>query len=121
MNPSRNLFLAILVALFPRQIPLFACMLGTSIVYNIGLWPQVPNHIVLESLLNMMILAAIGLTYWESRSANYSDDALRQKIIDKLAPVVLMTAYGTIQKAVQAYDGRKPHWLHKGRLMYLIC
>ena len=50
------------VLLRPRSMLLFAALLTSSIVYNVLRWPLVANHILVESLCNITILAALGWT-----------------------------------------------------------
>jgi len=49
----------VLTMMFPASIALYSLMILSSIVFNIGLWPYVVNHIVLESIINMTMLFAI--------------------------------------------------------------
>ena len=80
----------VLTIMFPASIGLFSLMLISSVIYNIGLWPYVANHIVLESIINLTILFAIGYTFLQCRTRPMSDNEVRDNIFDKFAPVVLM-------------------------------
>lgn len=51
----------------PRSMFLFAALLATSVVYNFGRWPVVANHILVESVLNLTMLAALGWTFFTRR------------------------------------------------------
>ncbi len=51
--------LAVATMLRPSSLWLLAGMLTSSIVYNVLKWPFVVNHILLESIINATILAAI--------------------------------------------------------------
>lgn len=81
---------ALLVLLFPRSLTLFSFMLTSSIVYNIGRWPYVVNHILLETLIDFTILIAIAYTYLQSKSHPMNDREFRKGIFEKFAPVLLM-------------------------------
>jgi len=78
-----------LTMMFPASIALFSAMLISSVVFNIGLWPYVVNHIVLESIINMTMLFGIGYTLYQSRSRSMSGNEVRDAIFDKFAPVLL--------------------------------
>jgi hypothetical protein len=53
---------AVCVLLRPRAMLWFAVMLAASITYNVSKWPFVVNHILVESLVDFTILAALGWT-----------------------------------------------------------
>lgn len=53
---------AVLVLLRPRAMLLFAVMLAASITYNVSKLPFVANHILVDSLIDFTILAALGWT-----------------------------------------------------------
>ena len=76
--------------LFPRSLILFSTMLSSSVFYNVGVrWPFVANHILLESLINLVILGAIGMTLVrEYRTTSEADVEVRNQIFDRFAPVV---------------------------------
>ena len=66
--------LALGVLLRPKNLSLFAALLVTSVAYNVGRWPFVANHILVESVLNVVILLAIGhqAIRWKIDPANTS-------------------------------------------------
>jgi hypothetical protein len=72
----------------PRSLMLFSAMLISSIVYNVGLWPYVVNHIVLESIIHFTILVSIGYTLIQQKTSPVPDREMRARIFEKFAPVV---------------------------------
>jgi hypothetical protein len=100
-NPLGWILTATIAAtvLFPGSLLLFSLFLSSSIVYNIGNWPFVANHILLESLINLTILIAIAWTVTDSRKENLAARELQEKIFDRFAPVVgvmVILMYGFI-------------------------
>jgi hypothetical protein len=92
---------------FPRSLALFSAMLISSIIYNIGLWPYVVNHIVLESIINFTILLSIGYALWQQKTDPVSNDEIRTRIIGKLAPVLILIVilmYWFIVNSKSNYD-----------------
>ncbi|MCZ6525384.1 MAG: hypothetical protein O6928_02310 [Gammaproteobacteria bacterium] len=89
-NPFGWILTGFIVAslLFPRSMGLFSLMLISSIVYNIGNWPFVVNHILLESVINLTILGAIATTIFKRRQAPKTDAEMRDCIFERFAPVV---------------------------------
>ncbi len=77
------------VILFPSSLILFCFMLITSISYNIGLWPYVVNHILLETLIDLTILFAVILTYFQNRLNQINLNDFKNEIFKKIAPVLL--------------------------------
>lgn len=72
----------------PSSLPLFSGMLLASIVYNVAKWPFVVNHILLETLINATILAAIAAVYGPSRRRVAEVQSLREQVVDRFASVV---------------------------------
>jgi len=79
----------VLTMMFPGSIALFSLMLISSVVFNIGLWPYVANHIIVESIINMTMLLGIAYTLYQSRKRSMSGVEIRDAIFDKFAPVLL--------------------------------
>lgn len=65
-------------------------MLSSSVIYNVVVrWPFVANHILLESLIDIVILGAIGTTIVrEFRTNNETPIEVRDQVFDRFAPVV---------------------------------
>jgi hypothetical protein len=82
--------LIVLTMMFPASIALFSLMIFSSVVFNIGLWPYVVNHIVLESIINMTMLIVIAYTLYLARTRSMSGSEIRDEIFDKLAPVLFL-------------------------------
>jgi hypothetical protein len=80
----------VLTMMFPASIALFSMMLLSSIAFNVGLWPYVANHIVLESIINLTMLSAIAYALYQSRAGSMSSSEIRDAIFDKFAPVLLL-------------------------------
>lgn len=75
----------------PSSILLFTGMLISSVVYNVLKWPFVVNHILVESLINLTILAAIVSTLISSAGdRRHISDSSRESIYDRFAPVVMV-------------------------------
>ena len=86
--------LATATFLRPRSLVLFCGLLLSSIVYNVAKWPFVVNHILLESLINATILAAVASVYASRRGSGLSNSELREHVVSRFAPV--MTAMVTV-------------------------
>ena len=80
--------LATATLLRPGSQPLFCGLLLSSIVYNVAKWPFVVNHILLESLINATILAAIASVYGSRSRSGQSSPELRELVVSRFAPVV---------------------------------
>ena len=80
--------LAIGTLLRPSSIPMFAGMLLSSIVYNVAKWPFVVNHILVETIINATVLAAIGLTFFRRRNSLSLDDGFREDVFRRFSPVL---------------------------------
>jgi hypothetical protein len=95
---------AVAVLLRPKSLPLFAAMLASSVVYNVRKWPFVVNHILVESLIDLTILAAMGAWLYARRPRRDPVEfADRERIYDRFAPVlramlVLMYAFAFLSK-----------------------
>ncbi|MBC8353581.1 MAG: hypothetical protein H8E66_16400 [Planctomycetes bacterium] len=75
----------------PSSIWLFSGMLVSSIVYNVLKWPFVVNHILVESLINATILAAIASSLIVSEGKRWHiSNKCRESIYDRFAPVVMV-------------------------------
>lgn len=85
--------LAFAVLLRPTAIALFAAMLATSVVYNVARWPMVANHILVESLLNVTMLAALAWTLFARR--------------DRSAPTAAQDAAGWEQLGLRSREDRE--------------
>lgn len=76
----------------PRSLFLFVMMLAASIAYNVVKWPFVVNHILVETLINFTILAAIIWTLFASRKVaskkSTAGQHSRDQIYDRFAPVL---------------------------------
>ena len=75
--------------LWPRRVMLFALMLVSSVAYNVEKWPFVVNHILVESLINLTILAAMAAVLLRGGPAE--GRAVRRRhglVVDRFAPVV---------------------------------
>ncbi len=81
--------LAVTTLLRPSSLWLFAGMLTSSIIYNVLKWPFVVNHILLESIVNATILAAIlrTLLFAGAGPVRFGREA-REQVYDRFAPVV---------------------------------
>lgn len=74
----------------PSSIWLFSGMLISSVVYNVLKWPFVANHILVESLINVTILAAIAGELMASKGQRWEiGRKSRESIYDRFAPVVM--------------------------------
>ncbi len=81
--------LAVATLLRPSSLWLFAGMLTSSIVYNVLKWPFVVNHILLESIVNATILAAILRTLlFAGAGPDRFGREVREQVYDRFAPVV---------------------------------
>jgi len=80
--------LAVAVLLKPSSLPLFASMLVASVVYNVQLWPFVKNHILVESLLDLTMLAALAVAFAKERVNGQLDYDARERLFDRFAPVL---------------------------------
>lgn len=80
--------LAVATLLRPSSVRLFCGMLIASIVYNIAKWPFVVNHILLETLINFTLLAAVAQTAFSRRRQNSSTTSFGDEVIDRVAPVI---------------------------------
>jgi len=69
---------------------MFSGLLLSSIIYNVVKWPFVVNHILLESIINAVILAAIVVTRWAPGGSKASRKHDRDAIVDRFAPVVTL-------------------------------
>ena len=75
----------------PSSIWIFAGMLVSSVVYNVLKWPFVVNHILVESLIDLTILAAIASTQISATGNRLRvSDESRESIYDRFAPVVMV-------------------------------
>lgn len=95
--------LAIGVMLRPSSLAMFSGMLTCSIVYNVFKWPFVVNHILVESVVNLVILAAIGSTLIRNRGSQTSSAETRKQIFQRFVPVltwmvVLIYAFAFVAK-----------------------
>jgi hypothetical protein len=73
----------------PSSLPLFVAMLASSVAYNLAKWPFVVNHIFVESLIDVTILAGIGWTWLRDRGAfTLSTFEQRERRFDSFAPVL---------------------------------
>ena len=81
---------ALATMLRPSAIALFVGMLVASITYNVLRWPFVVNHILVESVINVTILAAFASTVVSARGDRFrfSRD-VREQIYDRFAPVLI--------------------------------
>jgi hypothetical protein len=70
----------VLTMMFPASIALFTLMLLSSVVFNIGLWPYVVNHIILESIINMTMLSVIANTLYQARTRSMSGREIRDQL-----------------------------------------
>jgi hypothetical protein len=79
--------LALLVR--PSSLPLLVGLLVSSIVFNVRKWPFVVNHILLESLVDATVLAALaGAWLVDRRAGAGADAAFRERAYDRFAPVL---------------------------------
>ncbi len=67
---------------FPRSQAFFSLMLLSSLIYNVGKWPFVVNHILVESVLNATILTALLISFLDSNAA------WRDRSVDRFVPVL---------------------------------
>lgn len=93
-----------LVLLFrPSSVFWLAALAVTSILYNVGKWPFVVNHILLESLINFVVLCALA-TLWPSQGQSAGSMLQRRdEMFDRFAPVlrvglVIMYYFAVIAK-----------------------
>jgi len=80
--------LAIAVFLFPGRLWLFVAMLVSGIVYYLGEWPFVKNHVFIDTFMSVAMLAAfimIALPYIRSRAR--FDREMAEAWFLKFAPV----------------------------------
>ncbi len=75
---------------FPRSLALFSAMLISSIVFNVDIGPHAINHILLESIIDFIILLAIGYTLWQQKTDPVSDREMRTRIFETFAPVLIL-------------------------------
>lgn len=102
---------AVATMLRPSSLILFGCMLISSIVYNVVKWPFVVNHILMESFINLTILAAILSTFIRSETSELETNEQRNQIYDRFAPVVyamLVIMYWFAFNAKLNYDFINP-------------
>src|SRR5262245_54000211 len=70
--------LALLVR--PSSLPLFVGLLVSSATYNVRKWPFVVNHILVETLVNLTILAALAGSWLADRPRGApADRAFRER------------------------------------------
>lgn len=67
---------------FPRSQAFFSLMLLSSLIYNVGKWPFVVNHILVESVLNAIILTALLISFFDSKTAR------KDRSVDRFVPVL---------------------------------
>lgn len=79
---------AMATLLNPRSLLLFTGMLIASVVYNVLKWPFVVNHILVETLINLTILASIGGILIRRRGDLQDPLRRREAIYEGFAPVV---------------------------------
>jgi hypothetical protein len=79
---------ALATLLFPRQLWMFAAMLVCSTLHSARGMPSLPNHILVEMLLNMTLLAAIGR---EAIVRGKRGAQLRRDLTSSLRPVIVAT------------------------------
>jgi len=108
-NPMGWVLTGFIIAtlVFPRSLAIFSAMLISSIVYNIGLWPYVVNHILLESFIDFIILLTIGYTLWQQKTDPVSDSEMRTRIFEKFAPVlslIVILMYWVIVNSKTNFD-----------------
>src|SRR5215475_7437530 len=79
--------LALLVR--PSSLPLLVGLLVSSVTYNVRKWPFVVNHILVESLVDLTILAALAGSWLVDRPrGGPADRAFRERAFDRFAPVL---------------------------------
>jgi len=88
----------LLLLVRPSSLPLLVGLLVSSIAYNVRKWPFVVNHILLESLVNATVLAALAGAWLVDRRAGAGADlAFRERAYDRVAPVlraIVVAMYG---------------------------
>jgi hypothetical protein len=90
-------FCAVAVLLFPSSLALFAAMLASSVVYNVRKWPFVVNHILVESLINLVILAFLARALLADPELRAGAKFARERVFDAIAPILrsmLIAMYG---------------------------
>jgi hypothetical protein len=75
-------------ALRPSSLWMFCALLCSSVIYNVAKWPFVVNHILLETIINVTLLAAIVRSLFERRSSVSPSDSLRDAVYQRISPVI---------------------------------
>ena len=82
--------LAMAALLRPSAVWLFIGLLISSVVYNVLRWPFVHNHILVETIANITILAAFVSTFLSTRGDGFHlSRCWRQQVYDRFAPVLI--------------------------------
>ena len=82
------LLIAVLVLLFPGRLRLFLVMLLASVVHYVSVWPFVSNHVLVDTILTLTMLAgAIALTGHRLLTREPVTKAEREAIFNGFAPV----------------------------------
>lgn len=81
--------LTLAVFVFPGKLRLFGAMLVAGIAYYFSIWPFVVNHVLLDPIISITMLAALGITFGRQIISNQSfsrEDA--EAWFSKFAPVL---------------------------------
>jgi hypothetical protein len=88
---------AIGVLLVPSSLALFAAMLAASVIYNVRKWPFVVNHILVESLINLVIRVLLARAFATDPELRAGALRARERVFDSVAPILrsmLIAMYG---------------------------